>query len=93
MNLIVFDIDDTLTKSVIQHQQAFVNSMQEIGIIKINQNWKEYKHHTDSYILKKNYEKSFTGMCDLDVIRNIESKMVEILKKFDPIEEINLLTI
>ena len=59
MNLIVFDIDDTLTKSEYQHQLAYVNTMKEFGITDINENWREYTHHTDSYILKKNYENNF----------------------------------
>ena len=55
-NLIVFDIDDTLTKSEDQHQTAYVSTMHHFGITNINQNWKTYLHHTDSYILKENYE-------------------------------------
>ena len=35
-NLIVFDIDDTLTKSEVQHQHAYVETMNYFGIKKIN---------------------------------------------------------
>ncbi len=35
MNLIVFDIDDTLTKSEYQHKLAYVNTMKEFGINKM----------------------------------------------------------
>jgi len=56
MNLIVFDIDETLTMSDYHHKVAYLKTMEEIGVTEINQDWKNYKHHTDSYILKVNYE-------------------------------------
>ena len=88
MNLIIFDIDDTLTKSEYQHQLAYVNSMKEIGITKINQNWKEYKHHTDSYILKVNYENNFTEKFSIKNVPSFESKMTEIMRTLKKVEEI-----
>ena len=56
-NLIVFDIDDTLTKSEVQHQHAYIEAMKHFGINNINQNWTDYKHMTDSFILKENFER------------------------------------
>ncbi|MFV0293745.1 MAG: HAD family hydrolase [Paracoccus sp. (in: a-proteobacteria)] len=88
MNLIVFDIDDTLTKSEYQHQLAYVNSMKEFGIENINQNWKEYKHHTDSYILKINYENNLDKKFDLNLVPKFESKMAEIMQTLKSVEEI-----
>ena len=88
MNLIVFDIDDTLTKSEYQHQLAYVNSMKEIGITEINQNWKDYQHHTDSYILKVNYENNFTDKFDWKLIENFEKRMTEIMETLEPVKEI-----
>ena len=88
MNLIVFDIDDTLTKSEYQHQLAYVNSMKEIGITKINQKWNEYKHHTDSYILKVNYESNFDAKFDLETVPSFESKMTKIMQSLADVEEI-----
>ncbi|MBL4652608.1 MAG: HAD family hydrolase [Flavobacteriales bacterium] len=55
-NLIVFDIDGTLTDSVGIHQKAFIEALSDLGIEKIDSNFKEYKHHTDSYIAKVIYE-------------------------------------
>ena len=88
MNLIIFDIDDTLTKSENQHQLAYVNSMKEIGITEINQNWKEYLHHTDSYILKVNYENNFADKFDINLINDFENRMTEIMQTLEPVEEI-----
>lgn len=39
MNLIVFDIDETLTKSDYHHKVAYLNSMKEIGVTEVNENW------------------------------------------------------
>lgn len=88
MNLIVFDIDDTLTKSEYQHQLAYVNTMKEFGITKINQNWKDYKHHTDSYILKKNYENNFSKKFDFSFIESFEHRMTELILSLKKVEEV-----
>jgi len=85
MNLIVFDIDNTLTKSAYQHQLAYINSMKEIGITKINQISKEYKHHTDSYIVKVNYKNNLSDKFDFKVLKNFE----KIISTFEPVKEIN----
>lgn len=88
MNLIVFDIDDTLTKSENQHQLAYVNTMKEFGISKINQNWKEYTHHTDSYILKENYENNLPNIFDFSFIEDFESRMTELILDLPKVSEI-----
>ena len=55
-NLIVFDIDGTLTESVEIHQKGFINALTHLGVQNIDSNFKEYKHHTDSFIAKEIYE-------------------------------------
>ncbi len=55
-NLIVFDIDGTLTESVEIHQKGFINALTQLGVQNIDSNFKEYKHHTDSFIAKEIYE-------------------------------------
>lgn len=87
-NLIVFDIDDTLTKSEFQHQLAYVNTMKHFGITEINTNWKTYKHHTDSYILSKNYEANLKRDFTFSFIPDFEAKMTEELLKLKPTEGI-----
>ncbi len=87
-NLIVFDIDDTLTKSEFQHQLAYVNTMKHFGITEINTHWKTYKHHTDSYILSKNYEANLKCDFVFSFIPDFETKMTEELLKLKPTEEI-----
>jgi len=89
MNLIVFDIDDTLTKSGKQHHSAYISTMKEFGITKIDQNWAEYKHHTDSYILKENYERNLTDKFSFSFIKNFENRMSEIFLSQEKVSEIN----
>ena len=74
-HLIVFDIDDTLTKSENQHQKAYVDTMRHFGITNINQNWKGYQHHTDSFILKENYEANLKKPFDFSFIPGFEKEM------------------
>ena len=74
-NVIVFDIDDTLTKSEEQHQTAYVNAMKHFGMTDINQDWKSYQNVTDSYILKEVFEHNFQKAFDLGMIPDFEEKM------------------
>ena len=88
MNLIVFDIDDTLTKSEYQHQSAYVDTMREFGITEINQNWKAYKHHTDSYILKENFENNHAKKFEFSQIPSFEDRMTEQMLSLKKVSEI-----
>ena len=87
-NLIVFDIDDTLTKSENQHQTAYVNTMIDFGITEINKDWESYSNVTDSHILKLNYEANFNKKFDLDFIPDFEKKMTERMLNLPKTEEI-----
>jgi len=55
--LLIFDIDDTLTQTAAIHIQAFIKSLNELGVEKMDTNFGEYLHHTDSYVSKTIYEK------------------------------------
>ena len=63
-NLIVFDIDGTLTDSVGQHINAFKETLIEMGVSEIKSEFGTFKHHTDSFISKaifeSNQNKQFT---------------------------------
>ena len=88
-NLIVFDIDDTLTKSENQHQQSYVDAMLHLGITEINQDWKAYKNMTDSYILKKNFETNFKKDFNMkSFIPEFENKMTELFLELPKTKEI-----
>ena len=87
-NLIVFDIDDTLTKSEFQHQTAFVETMKHFNIHDIDQNWETYTHMTDSFILKKNYERNLPNSFSLDFVDEFENQMTEAILELKPVTEI-----
>jgi phosphoglycolate phosphatase-like HAD superfamily hydrolase len=76
-SLIVFDIDGTLTDSVIQHQKAFTETLLEIGVSKINSEYKSFKHHTDSFIAKEIYEHNQNKSFSKDKIQQFEKGLTE----------------
>lgn len=55
--LYVFDIDGTLTDTVLMHQKAFAESLVEIGVKTVNDDFNTFIHHTDSFIAKSIFER------------------------------------
>ena len=76
-HLIILDIDDTLTLSEEKHVDSLLYALKELGITKVNQDWKSYKHMTDSYIIKENYKKTFDKDMSADFILKVEKLMQE----------------
>jgi phosphoglycolate phosphatase-like HAD superfamily hydrolase len=54
--LAVFDIDGTLTDSVMQHQAAFMKALESFGFKDFNTDFGSYAHHTDSFIFTTIFE-------------------------------------
>ncbi len=75
--LLVFDIDGTLLKSEHIHTSSYLSTMKAIGISDVNEEWHTYEHHTDSHILKVNYERLFRKDIDAAVIDNFEKLMTQ----------------
>jgi phosphoglycolate phosphatase-like HAD superfamily hydrolase len=85
--LIVFDIDGTLTESVEIHQKGFIDALTQLGVKKIDSNFKAYKHHTDSFIAKVIYEKDKnTPFSDIE-IGKFEAHLLNFIQNY-PIAEI-----
>ena len=87
-NLLIFDIDDTVTKSEFQHQSSFIDAMKALGIHKINQNWSEYDHMTDTYILKCNFENNLDAEFNKEFISKFENKMMGFMTQLSEVSEI-----
>lgn len=87
--LFVFDIDGTLTDSVFQHQSAFVKALDAIGVEHINDNFKSYKHHTDSYIARKIYETDINRGFSSSMLKQFEEALFEFIQNERKILEIN----
>ncbi|MCH2216078.1 MAG: HAD hydrolase-like protein [Flavobacteriales bacterium] len=88
MKLIVFDIDDTLTKSENQHINSFVKTMQHFGISDIDKNWSEYEHLTDSFILQENYERNLNKKFQLSFIDEFEARMTAFIRDLPTVSEV-----
>lgn len=76
-NLIVFDIDGTLTDTVQIHHNAFRKALQFIGIKDFNNHFDSYKHHTDSHIAKTIYEASMNRLFDKSICKQFENYLYE----------------
>ncbi|MFT7084541.1 MAG: phosphoglycolate phosphatase-like HAD superfamily hydrolase [Vicingaceae bacterium] len=79
--LFIFDIDDTLTQSAAIHIECFIESLNELGVEKMDTNFGEYLHHTDSYIAKTIYEKelwqTFTEQIKAQFEKLLTNKMAD----------------
>lgn len=87
-NLIVLDIDDTLTSSEKKHTDSLLYAMNQMGIYEIDTNWKNYKNATDSYIVKVNYEKTFNKEFSLDLLVDFENIMTTRFLEYEDSKEI-----
>lgn len=76
-NLIVLDIDDTLTSSEDKHTDALLFAMKHFGITEVDTDWRNYQHASDSYIFKVNYEKTHNKAFSFDLILELEKEMTK----------------
>ena len=86
-NLIVFDIDGTLTNTVQLHQAAFRKALHSIDAGIFNDQFSSYKHHTDMHIAKTIYEYGTKKDFDKAVCNRFEAHLYELLFA-DEIKEI-----
>ena len=80
--LIVFDIDGTLTESVEIHQKGFINALTQLGVRKIDSNFKAYKHHTDSFIAKEIYENDKNTSFSETEVRKFEVLLLNFIQNY-----------
>lgn len=85
-NLIVFDIDGTLTDSVEIHQIAFKKSLNLIGVTEFNDKFCSYKHHTDFHIARVIYESSTTKLFDKSTSELFEKHLFKLTSNNEIIE-------
>lgn len=76
-NLIVFDIDGTLTDSVKEHHKAFKETIVDIGVKQSKHELNLFKHHTDSFISKEIYETNTHEPFSDDKIKEFENGLTE----------------
>lgn len=86
--LFIFDIDGTLTDSVPMYLISVTRSMLAMGISDIDTDYDNYKHHTDSYALRYNYERNFGKTFPNGMLDDFETDLVYQMSTFDPVKEI-----
>ena len=65
-SIVVFDIDGTLTDSVLPHQTAFEAALRSFDFPALRVDWATYQHHSDSAIFAEAWEEAaFPGAPDL----------------------------
>lgn len=90
-DLLIFDIDSTLTDSVYLHQKAFQEALVRLGFKDFDDNWSNYEHHTDSFIFKTILEKQTGNKIAASDIEAFEEQLTKILAndtQLNPISEI-----
>ncbi|SEK70849.1 Phosphoglycolate phosphatase, HAD superfamily [Aquimarina amphilecti] len=86
--LYIFDIDGTLTDSVPMYLISVTKAMMSLGIKDIDTDYNNYKHHTDSYALRYNYERNFKKDFSDNLLEDFENNLVTQMLEFDPVKEI-----
>ncbi|WP_348637347.1 HAD family hydrolase [Aquimarina mycalae] len=84
----MFDIDGTLTDSVPMYLISVTKALMNLGIKDIDTDYNNYKHHTDSYALRYNYERNFKGGFSEELLYDFENDLVKQMSAFDPVQEI-----
>lgn len=87
-NLVVLDIDDTLTSSEKKHTDSLLYAMRKFGITEVDTDWRNYTNATDSYIFKVNYEKTFDKEFSFDLIEEFEEIMTSHFLTYKNSEEV-----
>lgn len=82
MNLIIFDIDGTLTQTNDVDSKCFTRAIKEtLGIKDLNTEWSDYQHSTDSGLLNEIYAFFLQKTPSDDDINKIRDAFVEHLKQ------------
>ena len=89
MKLAIFDIDGTLTKTNEIDSECFLKAFAlEFGITKINTNWANYGHTTDSGITLQIFQE-FLGRIPLpDELSRLQNRFLELLQERSLFHEI-----
>jgi phosphoglycolate phosphatase-like HAD superfamily hydrolase len=80
MNLVIFDIDGTLTQSVAVDEACFVQALGDVlGIERVNTNWLDYRFQTDSGLALEICRNHLGRAPDAAEIRRLQSRFVALL--------------
>lgn len=90
MNLIIFDIDGTLTDSVKMDDACFTQALQEVaGLNLADTNWSNFKHVTDIGLTQEAFQRTFQREPGDIEIRTIKEHFYTLIKeRRDEVHEI-----
>jgi phosphoglycolate phosphatase-like HAD superfamily hydrolase len=81
MNLIIFDLDGTLTATNEVDTLCFVQALEDaLGIDNVDTNWEEYEHATDLGCLQEAFLKKFNRHVTAEETRRFIDHFLELLK-------------
>ena len=86
--LFLFDIDGTLTDSVVTYHKVITLAMQQLGITNIDTDYDNYLHHTDSYALEYNYERNFGKNATLELRELMDDALAQEMHNHPAITEV-----
>ncbi len=86
--LFIFDIDGTLTDSVPMYLMSVTRSLAAMGISNIDTDYNNYKHHSDSYALRYNYERNFKETAPESLLDDFENDLIDQMNTFNEVKEI-----
>jgi phosphoglycolate phosphatase-like HAD superfamily hydrolase len=82
MNLVMLDIDGTLTQTFSIDADCFVKALAEVsGLDAISTDWASYAHTTDSGILNEVYQSSLGRPPELDEICAVRDRFIQLLNQ------------
>ena len=82
MNLVIFDIDGTLTDTTQVDEHAIVGALQDVlGVTDLSTDWSDYEHSTDSGIVNEVIVRSH-GTTPPTILQNVQARFFEYMEGF-----------
>ena len=80
MQLVVFDLDGTLTRTTRVDERCFVAALrEELGIVEVDSDWAQYTYSTDSGISAEIFQKRLGRAPTHAELRRLEQRFVRLL--------------
>jgi phosphoglycolate phosphatase-like HAD superfamily hydrolase len=87
--IVVFDIDGTLTDTVVLHQRAFEAALRTFNFPRLRTAWGNYRHHSDSAIFREAWDEAgFEGEPPLHMLEERYRSEFDVLCDATPCDEI-----
>lgn len=81
-NLVVFDLDGTLTDTTHVDEHAIVGALHDVlGVTGLSTDWSEYEHSTDAGIVHEVIQRE-RGTVSIDILHRVHDRCLEIMEQF-----------